>query len=139
MPRWLAAVAAGLVLAGCGADPDAELPVPPPPRTVPATTTPSVVGDPAGCPPAELRRAVEREIPIAPGVRIAELRVLACRNDYAQVLLVAEEPPVVEPLPVFLHRTGDGWVYVDSGGHIDCSYPESLPDATVTACRALGL
>jgi hypothetical protein len=142
--RALVAVVSGLILAcgaGCGgadgsrADP--PLPVPPPPRTVPVT--PTVIGDPAGCPLPELRPVIERDIPMAEGVRIVELRVLACRNDYAQVLLLAENSGVVDPAPIFLHRTGGTWEIVDWGGHIDCGNPEGTPDRTLAACRALGL
>jgi len=99
---------------------------------------PTVLGDPADCPVSELQPVIHREIPIAEGVK-AETRVLACRNDYAQVLLVAPDRQDVEPLPIYLHHTIDGWQIVDSGGHIDCTYPEGIPQRTVDACQALGL
>jgi hypothetical protein len=141
--RGLAAAACTLALlsvAGCGSrdggGAEPPLPVAPPPRSVPVT--PTVIGDPAGCPLPAIRPVVERDIPMAEGVRIVELRVQACRNDYAEVVVLAENSGATDPLPVYLHRTGDSWSIVDWGGHIECSDPDSTPDRTLAACRALG-
>jgi hypothetical protein len=141
--RGLAAAVLALVFlsgASCGIRDDSgtepPLPVAPPPRSVPVT--PTVIGDPAGCPLPEIRPVIERDIPMADGVRVVELQVRACRNDYAEVVVLAENSGVADPLPVYLHRTGDSWSIVDWGGHIECSDPDSTPDRTLAACRALG-
>ena len=129
---------AGLISCGSAGDTGTALPSAPPARTVPQTSESTVIGDPADCPVLELEPVIEREIPIADGID-PEVRILACRNDYAQVLLVVPDRSEVEPLPIFLRRAADGWQIVDSGTHIDCSYPEGTPQRTVDACQALGL
>ncbi|MGY1620542.1 hypothetical protein ACI797_27695 [Geodermatophilus sp. SYSU D00691] len=108
--------------------------------SVTADPPPTVVGDPAGCPVSELRPTIERAIPIAEGVEIAEVRVTHCRNDYARVVLVAKTSApdaAVDDLPVYLRKAAGGWSVVDYGGHITCSHEEGLGPETVKACRAL--
>jgi hypothetical protein len=129
---------AALTSCGSAGGTGAALPDAPPPRTVPASAEPTVIGNPADCPVSELEPIIKREILMAEGIK-AEVQTLACLNGYAQVLLVAPDRPEVEPLPIFLrHATGE-WQIVDYGGHIDCTYPEGIPQRTVEACQALGL
>ncbi len=124
---------------GSGADPS-----PPPPRSVPATTAPAttVSGDPASCPVEELQPAVERDIPMAEGLELAEVRLTHCRNNHARVILVAAMTPdhpagSTDDLPAYLEHTSSGWQVVAYGGHIDCAHPAGLSLEEASACRAL--
>lgn len=144
MNRWRAAALTVLTLAvlgGCGdtnSTVSPPLPVPPPTRR-PPPPPPSVIGDPSGCPVPEIRPVVEREIPMDEGIGLGDVQLKACRNDYAMVVLIPEDPKSTDPLPVFLKHTGNAWVIMGAGGGIDCEFPDTLSDQLVAACQALGL
>ena len=72
-------------------------------------------------------------------IKLGDVALKACRNNYAEVVLTAEDPKSTDPLPVFLKHIDNNWVIVGAGGGIDCEFPDTLSDQLVAACQALGL
>jgi hypothetical protein len=127
--------------AGCSTgSSNRQEPAPPPARSMTPSPTPSVVGDPAQCPTAEeVLPLVDKGIPRAAGVGIADIQMTHCRNGYARALVIPLPAGVTDDLPVFFRKGDSGWRIVAVGGDIVCSDEQGLDPEALAACRALGV
>lgn len=127
-----------VLLAACGDSDSDSLPsvTDVPPVTAPPgdSQTPTAACSPEAVFPV-VSAALDPDDAIPGGVEISE-----CKNGYARVFYVPDEPSTYETEQVFLKDAEGTWIMLTSGTGIDCMTDTDLEPAELEdACRALGL